>query len=216
MNKIKFEKKYMENSWKKEEHQAYKKENVDNSIIKFYNFLKSQNITGRILDVGCGNGKNTIFFEQKGFDVTGIDFAKSAIEICKWNAKINKATPNFIVADVLKFKSPKHFEIIIDCGCLHHIRKQYWRKYKSTILKNLDKEGYYYLHGICDCDENKKLPKHPQNRNWTVNKKGHYTHFFSMKEIKVTFDKDFKIVKQYKFKSQNSPLTIIAVYMQRK
>jgi len=80
----------------------------------------------------------------------------------------------------------------------------------------MNDKGYYYLHSICECKENKKLPKHPKNRNWIINKKGHYTHFISAKEIEKTFGKDFKILKQYKFKSQNSSLTIIAFYMQRR
>jgi len=84
------------------------------------------------------------------------------------------------------------------------------------LLKNLTKNGYYYLHGIGDCEENKKLPKHPKNQKWIINKKGHYTHFLSKSEIQKSFGGDFKIMTDYKFKSQNSPLTIIAFYMQRK
>jgi len=114
MNKSKFEKNYMEKSWKEEKHQAYKKENVDDSIIKFQKFLESKKIKGRLLDVGCGNGKNTIFFQQKGFDATGIDFAKNAIEICKDNAKHSKIKPNFLVADTLSFQSKEKYDAIID------------------------------------------------------------------------------------------------------
>ncbi|MGV8171607.1 MAG: class I SAM-dependent methyltransferase [Candidatus Woesearchaeota archaeon] len=216
MNKAKFEKDYMEKSWEEEKHQAYKKENIDESIVRFNSFLKSKKINGKLLDVGCGNGKNTIFFEQKGFDAIGIDFAKSAISICKENAKRNRVSSEFLVADILEFKSEEDFDIIIDCGCLHHIRKQYWSKYHKMLLKNLGLNGYYYLHGICDCEENKRLPKHPKNRKWIVNKNGHYTRFISENEIEKEFGKNFNILRLYKSKSQNSPLTIIAFYMQRK
>ncbi|NIN65924.1 MAG: methyltransferase domain-containing protein, partial [Anaerolineae bacterium] len=34
----------------------------------------------RAIDLGCGTGSNAIFLAQHGFEVTGVDFAASAIE----------------------------------------------------------------------------------------------------------------------------------------
>ncbi len=39
--------------------------------------------SGKILDVGCGVGRHTLYFQKKGFDITGIDFAPKAIKVCK-------------------------------------------------------------------------------------------------------------------------------------
>ena len=38
---------------------------------------------GRILDVGCGAGRHSLYLQEKGFDVTGIDNSPGAIEVCK-------------------------------------------------------------------------------------------------------------------------------------
>lgn len=37
----------------------------------------------RILEVGCGTASNIFFAAQMGFDVTGIDFAPTAIDFAK-------------------------------------------------------------------------------------------------------------------------------------
>ena len=37
---------------------------------------------GRILEVGCGNGKTALALSKKGYSVTGVDFSRSAIEMC--------------------------------------------------------------------------------------------------------------------------------------
>jgi len=34
---------------------------------------------GRAIDLGCGTGSNAVFLAERGFDVTGIDFAPAAI-----------------------------------------------------------------------------------------------------------------------------------------
>jgi hypothetical protein len=51
---------------------------------------------------------------------------------------------------------------------------------------------------------------------WWVVKNGHYTGFFSKKDIQEFFGKDFKIIKTYEFKSEGSPLVVRAFYMQRR
>ena len=38
---------------------------------------------GRILDIGCGAGRHSLYLQSKGFDVTGIDNSPGAIEVCK-------------------------------------------------------------------------------------------------------------------------------------
>lgn len=216
MNWDVLEKKYMERSWSKETSQPYKTNKIDRSVKEFYSFLRRKKANkGSVLDLGCGNGKNTIFFQKKGFDSTGIDFAKSAITICKTNARLEKANPSFTVASVLKYRAKERFAAVIDCGCLHHIRRKHWGEYKKTILSNLKVGGYLYLHGISDCEENKKLPKHPKKRNWIVNNRGHYTAFLSYQEIKKLFGNKFRIEKHYECQSPNSPLRVRVFYAKR-
>ncbi|MCC7574388.1 class I SAM-dependent methyltransferase [Candidatus Woesearchaeota archaeon] len=209
------EKKYMEHSWSKESHQAYKTEEIDESVKKFNDFLKLKKIRGCLLDIGCGNGKNTIFFQKKGFKSTGVDFSKTAIKIAKINSIKQKVNPSFQVSSILKYESKNKFDVVIDCGCLHHIRRYYWKTYKEALLENLNIGGYFYVHSISNCEENKKLPKHPNKRNWIINKKGHYTTFISYEDFTKLLSTNFKIEKHYQVKSRNSNLMIRVIYAKR-
>ena len=38
---------------------------------------------GRVLDVGCGAGRNSLYLQERGHDVVGIDLSQSAIEVCR-------------------------------------------------------------------------------------------------------------------------------------
>lgn len=42
-----------------------------------------QLVKGRVLDVGCGAGRHSLYLQKKGFDVLGIDVSPLAIEVCK-------------------------------------------------------------------------------------------------------------------------------------
>jgi SAM-dependent methyltransferase len=68
---------------------------------------------GRILDIGCGAGRHSLYLQQKGFDVTGIDNSPGAIKVCKLRG-LKKAIVR-PATDVDKFK-PKSFETIIMLG----------------------------------------------------------------------------------------------------
>ena len=38
---------------------------------------------GRVLDVGCGAGRHSLYLQQKGLDVLGIDISPLSIEVCR-------------------------------------------------------------------------------------------------------------------------------------
>ena len=40
-------------------------------------------VRGRVLDIGCGAGRHSLYLQQKGLDVVGIDNSPLAIEVCK-------------------------------------------------------------------------------------------------------------------------------------
>lgn len=40
-------------------------------------------VIGQVLDIGCGAGRHSLYLQEKGFDVLGIDVSPLAIEVCK-------------------------------------------------------------------------------------------------------------------------------------
>jgi len=56
---------------------------------------------GRALDLACGEGRNAVWLAERGWQVTGIDFAEVAIERARRLAADRGVTVDFSVADVL-------------------------------------------------------------------------------------------------------------------
>ena len=77
-------------------------------------------ITGSILDAGCGTGENALFFAKRGHKVTGIDFLAEPIARAKQKAAERGVTATFLVLDALALPDlPEMFDSVIDSGLFH-------------------------------------------------------------------------------------------------
>jgi SAM-dependent methyltransferase len=38
---------------------------------------------GRVLDIGCGGGRHSLFLQEKGLEVTGVDISPLAVQVCR-------------------------------------------------------------------------------------------------------------------------------------
>jgi len=70
-------------------------------------------IRGKVLDVGCGAGRHSLYFQKKGFDVIGIDNSPLAIKVSKLRG-LKKARV-MSITEIGKFK-PDSFDTIIMMG----------------------------------------------------------------------------------------------------
>jgi len=56
-------------------------EEPSNFALSCYNeYMKKKNHVKKILELGCGQGRDTLFFASKGIDVTALDFSSVAID----------------------------------------------------------------------------------------------------------------------------------------
>jgi cyclopropane fatty-acyl-phospholipid synthase-like methyltransferase len=99
----------------------------------------AEQITGSILDAGCGTGDNALFFASRGCKVTGIDFLDEPIQRAKLKAAERGLPATFLVKDVLTLKDwSERFDNVIDCGLFHVFSDEDRKKYVAglaTVLK---------------------------------------------------------------------------------
>lgn len=83
------------------------------SFIKFAKLLKKPNLR-KVIDVGCGYGAESIYLAERGFEVTGIDINKEAINFAKNRAKRFNLKAKFICSDVSSYlKKPPNKSVDI-------------------------------------------------------------------------------------------------------
>jgi len=150
---------------------------------------------GRILDLGCGEGRHTLASAREGFDAVGLDYQPLAIRRARAFAKGVKVPGRFrfMVGDAFRLPfSPKSFDAIIDYGCLHHVKIGDTRRYLSSVLPRLKPEGYLIL--SCFSVRFRHYPGEVRHRRWLVHR-GHYDRFFRKQDFKKIFGMEFDILK---------------------
>lgn len=75
----------------------------------------------RVLDVGCGEGKDAVFFAKCGYIVTAFDISGQGIEKAKRLAEHNKTEVNFFKADISDYRPDAEYDIIFSSGVLHFL-----------------------------------------------------------------------------------------------
>jgi cyclopropane fatty-acyl-phospholipid synthase-like methyltransferase len=68
---------------------------------EFVGLMRRGEISGPVLDIGCGTGENALFFAGEGYEVWGIDSAPLAIEKAKEKAAGRGLGVHFLVLDAL-------------------------------------------------------------------------------------------------------------------
>jgi len=145
--------------YKKESNQpGWSKPGPDKNISEIVNNYLVNNRKERvnILDIGCGNGRNSLIFDNISkpyIHYTGIDFSDSAIDYCQNSYSKNK---RFIKQDItgnidslfVKYRENNFesgFDLVIDCGCFHSIEPDKRAMYIENLMKLTNPESIYIM-----------------------------------------------------------------------
>jgi SAM-dependent methyltransferase len=147
---------------------------------------------GRLLDVGCGEGRHSIAAARRGFRVVGIDYELLALDRArKFATTIPQAKITFRQANIfsLPFRDA-YFDIVLDYGCLHHQRKSDWPGYKASILRVMKRSGFFILSVFSPRFRLFGGSKRP----WHI-ASGAYRRYFTREDILSLFVPDFEVCK---------------------
>ena len=115
-------------------------------------FLKKLKLPSRIfrnsslLDLGCGSGQNTIFYDWCGANCTLVEYdSKSYVNAKSLFKKFSKNKFQIYNKDLFKFKSKKKFDFVISNGVAHHTHDI---KKNIEIAINFLKKGGTLILGI--------------------------------------------------------------------
>jgi len=114
----------------------------DENLVQYFN---NNLLTpgGRVLELGCGPGRNAICFAKQGYDVDAVDLSKEALQWGDERAKEQGVRINFIFNNIFDLDIQKSkYDVIYDSGCFHHIAPHRRIDYVKLINKALKPGGF--------------------------------------------------------------------------
>jgi SAM-dependent methyltransferase len=69
---------------------------------------------GRALDLACGEGRNAVWLAERGWEVTGVDFADVGLDKARGLAAARGVDPTWVEADLLDYDPPPEaFDLVV-------------------------------------------------------------------------------------------------------
>jgi len=75
----------------------------------------------KLLDIGCGEGRNAIFFARNGFNVTALDASPKGVEKTLRYAEQANVHINVFEGDINAFRLSETFDILFSTGVLQYV-----------------------------------------------------------------------------------------------
>lgn len=122
------------------------------AIVKIY--FKNQNEL-HILDLGCGDGRDSLFFAQQGWNVTSVDISQNAIDnLTRHTKQSNLENIKTICCAVEDFLPDKNYHLIFSNYSIHFLDIESRHRLYSTIRKHTVDGGINALLAIKDLNDN--------------------------------------------------------------
>ena len=103
-------------------------------------FLKLVPKGGKILDLGCGSGRDSMNFMKLGYEVTAVDGSKELAK--KASALLGKEV---IVSTFEELELKEKFHGIWACASLLHIKREDLKIVLNNLYNNLEDNGVFYM-----------------------------------------------------------------------
>ena len=180
-------------------------------IIDLCDFLKKTfgcvELRGKVLDLGCGKGRNSIYLATQGYDVIGVDYIEDALSASSELANEFGVGDRFLtvegrIDEALPFDDDS-FDVVVDSYSSIDIETKKGRLMcRDEMMRVLKNHGYGLILVVSADDEMEKQfikndpGPEPNSCYWPMNRK---------------FQKDYDSKELIEFYTENKSVSIVEI-----
>ena len=112
-------------------------------VTPVFDDIADQLSRGKVCIVGCGKGYDAVMFAQKGFEVTAVDFAPSAVIALETISNKENVNIQILQSDIFAL-TPEYdsvFDYVIEQTCFCAVNPQRRQDYERLVYKILKPGG---------------------------------------------------------------------------
>ncbi|MFC4298658.1 adenylyl-sulfate kinase [Castellaniella hirudinis] len=139
----------------------------------------------RLLEIGCGNGRDSLFFSSQGLHVTAIDPSQAAIDVCRSTPGSDSIEFIHGTVDQLTEAHAEKFDAAYSRFCLHAMTEAEEISTLDQVRAALRPKASFYI----ECRSiNDPLARQGEVISPTERIHGHYRRFIVLDELKARLD----------------------------
>jgi tellurite methyltransferase len=138
-----------------------------------------------LIELGCGNGRDAIFFAGEGLNVYAVDQCENEIKFLTSEYELFRNLV-FRAADFSNLKDGNLVDIIYSRFTLHAISKEQESRTLAWAYKNLNKNGYFCIEVRGQKNELYKLGEKVKNENDTYLYNNHCRRFLNFETLCIS------------------------------
>jgi len=100
----------------------------------------------KLLDIGCGEGKDAVFFARCGYDVSAFDISEAGLEKTKRLADKANVNVRTFRANLLDYRLDEKYDVLYSSGVLHYLKPELRDEIMSNYKANINDNGIAALH----------------------------------------------------------------------
>jgi SAM-dependent methyltransferase len=116
----------------------------DENLVEW--FADGRLTAGRVLELGCGPGRNAVYLAGQGCTVEAVDFSAGAIDWARQRAAAAGATVEFRCGSIFDAAFDEAaYDLVYDSGCFHHLAPHRRPGYLKLVDGALRPGGHFGL-----------------------------------------------------------------------
>ncbi len=176
-------------------------------VVEFFRYLRKEHKIPtenlKILDLGCGTGRNSNHLASLGNEVVGMEISSTALSLAKDRADKDGITGVTYIKQSIGAKFPfkdASFDVALDVTTSNSLSETERGVYLSEVSRVLKPGGFLFFRGLCkDGDQNaKELIKRspgPEKDTYIMPEMGLVERVFTKEDFMATYSPFFEILK---------------------